>query len=304
MGEIFVQSERDSQTVAATTDIEVYQGFEDYMAQSEVRIEKRARRQAAETALLPEKDIGFKVHGRCAVCEGQREFSVDFQYAYETNSDGRLIPNWRESLVCPTCVMNNRVRAAADLLVNHFRMYEEDTIFATEQLTTFYTWLTSQYRRVIGSEYLGDDKIGGASHGNIRHEDIIKLSFANNSIDAILSFDVLEHVPDTTASISEFMRCLKPGGFALISAPFASNNYDTIVRAKLRSDGSVEHLLEPEYHGNPTKPEEGSLCYYYFGWDLVDQLREAGATNAGVISYYSNEKANLGTEQLFFLAIK
>jgi len=62
--------------------------------------------------------------------------------------------------------------------------------------------------------------------------------------------------------------------------------------------------MTPEYHGNPTKPDEGSLCFYHFGWDLVDQLKEGGAKDAGVVSFYSDKKANLGPEQLFFLAVK
>ena len=288
----------------ATNEIELYPNFDDYQGKIDARTEKRLLRQTEEANMLPPQDVGFEVDGHCVICREQKKLSVDFQYAYEKDAAGRLTPNWRESLVCPSCVMNNRVRAAADLLINQLGVYGEDHIFTTEQLTSFYGWLSKHYPNVTGSEYLGEDKTKGEVFNNIRHEDITQLSFADDSLDIILSFDVLEHVPDTASSISEFMRCLKPGGFALISAPFASNDYKTIVRAKVKDDGSIEHLMTPEYHGNPTKPDEGSLCFYHFGWDLVDQLIAGGAKDAGVVSFYSDEKGNLGPEQLFFLAVK
>jgi hypothetical protein len=88
----------------------------------------------------------------------------------------------------------------------------------------------------------------------------------------------------------------------LMSVPFGPGRADTLVRARKLADGSVRHLLEPEYHRIPTAPDRGILCYYHFGWDMLDALRRAGAREAGVVTYYSFEAANLGPEQFFFLA--
>ena len=200
--------------------------------------------------------------------------------------------------------MKNRVRATADLLYNRLAVFDDDTIYVTEQLTSFCLWLEKHYPNALGSEYLGADKAGGSYYGPLRHEDITQLSFDDSSLDIIVSFDVLEHVPNTEKSLAEFIRCLKPGGFVLISVPFVSNQYETIVRAKIGVNGTTLHLLEPEYHGNPTNPAMGSLCYYHFGWHLLDQLRSAGASSAAVLSYYSSERMNIGNEQLFFVALK
>jgi ubiquinone/menaquinone biosynthesis C-methylase UbiE len=41
-------------------------------------------------------------------------------------------------------------------------------------------------------------------------------------VDAVLCTEVLEHVPDPLAAIKEFSRLVKPGGYLLITAPFAS----------------------------------------------------------------------------------
>ena len=295
---------RPEDSILAAPHQHLFYSYEEFVAEQENRSQVRGVRLDAEKALLKGENVDFKVDGFCSVCCGFRQFSVDYLYAFEKDNHGRLLPNWRESLVCGSCKMNNRVRAAVDLIRNQLKIYGQDQFYATEQLTPFYLWLKQNYQNVIGSEFLEGEHRPGSQQDGIRHEDITALSFDSESLDLILSFDVLEHVPDTRKSLSEFMRCLKPGGFALISAPFASSSAETIVRARVNEDGSIEHILPAEYHGNPTNPEAGSLCYYYFGWDLLDGLREAGAREAAVLSYYSWERANIGNEQLYFLARK
>jgi ubiquinone/menaquinone biosynthesis C-methylase UbiE len=51
---------------------------------------------------------------------------------------------------------------------------------------------------------------------DIRQGDAEHLPFAENSFDAVFSFGVLHHTPDTQKSIDEVYRVLKPGGVALI----------------------------------------------------------------------------------------
>jgi ubiquinone/menaquinone biosynthesis C-methylase UbiE len=52
--------------------------------------------------------------------------------------------------------------------------------------------------------------------------DITAIPLAEGSVDAIMCTEVLEHVPDPVAVIREFGRLVKPGGYLLITAPFAS----------------------------------------------------------------------------------
>jgi len=53
--------------------------------------------------------------------------------------------------------------------------------------------------------------------------DITTIPAPDASFDAILCSEVLEHVPEPTHALDEFVRLLKPGGVMILTAPFASN---------------------------------------------------------------------------------
>lgn len=53
--------------------------------------------------------------------------------------------------------------------------------------------------------------------------EITKIPVPDNSLDAILCTEVLEHVPDPMAVLQEFARLLKPGGTLLLTAPHGSH---------------------------------------------------------------------------------
>lgn len=52
--------------------------------------------------------------------------------------------------------------------------------------------------------------------------DITAIPLPDASVDAIMCTEVFEHIPDPVAAVKEFNRLLKPGGYLLITAPFAS----------------------------------------------------------------------------------
>ena len=53
--------------------------------------------------------------------------------------------------------------------------------------------------------------------------DIFNLPLADNSVDIILSSEVVEHLPDPVPALKEMARVLKPGGYAMVTTPNPKN---------------------------------------------------------------------------------
>ena len=260
-----------------------------------------AARAAFETSMLLPDQRPFTMPGCCAVCGSDDGFGVDYHGAYFRDATGVLLPNWRETVVCTQCGLINRVRAAVHIFRSVLNPSQESRIYATEQLTPFYKWLVAAFPAAIGSEFIGEELASGTVIDGVRHEDLTRLSFSDASLDFILSFEVLEHVPHYREALAECMRVLAPGGRMLFSAPFRPDFQETLVRAKLHADASIDHLLPAEWHGNPMRPDEGSLCFYHFGWDILDTAKECGATRAEVLTCDSQKYCYPGGGQIFLL---
>ena len=69
------------------------------------------------------------------------------------------------------------------------------------------------------------------------------------SFDVIVCLDVLEHVPDPSSLIEQLVRCLRPGGLLIASAPFFAimPEFSTHLKSNVRHSGSLSSLYGP--HG-------------------------------------------------------
>jgi SAM-dependent methyltransferase len=275
--------------------------FDDYQRHAQLLAPEYARRLDCERSLLPSIEAPFFIPAYCCVCEADRSMRVDYTYAFR--SGGRVDPNWREWLRCETCGFNNRLRAALHILAEECQPHHA-AIYATEQTTDLYRHLRGKYDRVTGSEFLGTSLPHGFTTAEgVRNETLTALTFADDSFDVMLSFDVLEHIPDYPRAIAEMARVLRAGGRLLLSVPFLIDRVDTLVRARMNADGTITHFAEPEYHGDPLSAD-GILCFHHFGWDLLDGLRSSGFAETAALLYWSAELGYLGTEQVLFLARK
>jgi SAM-dependent methyltransferase len=120
----------------------------------------------------------------------------------------------------------------------------------------------------IASQFFPDVELG-AIYNNIRCENLERLTFEDNSIDLHITQDVMEHVFDADLVFKEIARTLRPGGSHIFTVPIVNKHKPTELCARTTSDGSVEFLREPEYHGNPVS-DQGSLVIRRWGYDICD----------------------------------
>jgi len=259
--------------------LQTYQEFVDYREREREVLENRLRlmwEMARPGGIITTR-------GYCICCRQASEFVTDAEAHRQSAAE---MPAWREGLLCPGCGLNSRIRASVHLMLWASRPRRRSRIFLTEQVTPLYRWVKDRYPLTEGSEYLRDGTIPGKTNGlGIRHEDLTALSLPDRSVDVIVSLEVLEHIPDFHAALAQCARVLTPGGKMILSVPF-HRGPEHLVRAQLKADGSIEHLLPPEYHNDPLDVQ-GCLCFHHFGWDVIDFLRQAGFRSAAGYSIWS-----------------
>ena len=267
--------------------------YVEYSRANERQLSSRWRiEQALPDALIPAHTFA----GTCSFCQRRTTFALPSLERSES-------PNLREELVCATCGLNARVRAALSLLRNELDAVPTPVIYLTEQDSIAYAQLLRRYESLVGTEYFSDEAAKERIEAHLEHllgsrtpacfGDVTALTFPTGKFDAVVSFDVLEHVPRFKNALAEFARVLKPGGVLVLTAPFLPGSSATLTRATLEPDGTVRHLLQPEYHGDPLQPE-GVLCFYHFGWDLLDSIRSAGFSSAQFALPWSLSHAEVG----------
>jgi ubiquinone/menaquinone biosynthesis C-methylase UbiE len=100
-------------------------------------------------------------------------------------------------------------------------------------------------------------------------EDIVNLSFEDNSFDIIFCSHVLEHVEDDKRAMRELKRVLKPGGFAILQVPI----YEKFLGKKILETNKLASVRTPEerkkFYGHPEHVR-------IYGKDYKKRLEEAG----------------------------
>jgi len=74
------------------------------------------------------------------------------------------------------------------------------------------------------SEYIGIDR-PGANKADV-HADALYLPFSDESFDSVVSFQVMEHVPEPLHFLTEMKRVMKCNGHAIITTPFIWSEHE------------------------------------------------------------------------------
>jgi ubiquinone/menaquinone biosynthesis C-methylase UbiE len=89
-------------------------------------------------------------------------------------------------------------------------------------------------RAYPSAELIGVDLLAGGlrrahtlvPRARLLQADVRALPLADGSVDAVLSANLLEHVPDDAGALAELWRVLRPGGLAALVVPTGPDTYD------------------------------------------------------------------------------
>ena len=206
-------------------------------------------------------------------------------------------PNYRESLIANGLLSRNR--AMLMVLEQRYGSLEQlgqQDVYLVEALTGFALWLRRQLgeQRLICTEFLEDAE---QRFSDIPHQDLCRLTFSDASFDLVLCNELFEHVQDLELAFREIARVLRPGGRLLATCPLAFGQRETIVKAVHNpATGEPEVSGEPDYHGDPVRPKQGSLVYRIPGWEILEQLQQAGFAEARMHHIASWKHGVLGSD--------
>jgi SAM-dependent methyltransferase len=158
-------------------------------------------------------------------------------------------PPHSEAAQCPRCLTIGRDRFI------YLCLYQRVGYRRGLRLLETSPRLGDDYRRTMARRvrYLASDYDERAHKASVRL-DLQRLDLPDASIDVLLTAHVLEHVPDTDATLAEIFRVLSPGGRMLLQVPVGQ--------------AATAPPPEPEFHGDNTP------VFWRFGMDLTERLRK------------------------------
>ena len=234
--------------------------------------------------------------GICPVCGEHSTFSG-------------FTENLRESGACAHCGSSNRQRQMALMIRQRCHLAPLGPIWFPRSYAVYNAESNGALHHRLAmsagyvcSEYFGDGHRGGEIVNGVRHEDLQRLSFADDSMDLVLSSDVLEHMPDPYAAHREIYRVLKPGGRHIFTVPFYPLAEKDDVRA-VWENGEIRYLAEKLYHGDPVRPGEGVLVWTIFGTEMMRKLEDLGFV-ARAWNLYEPSSGIVGNCNTIFEAVK
>jgi SAM-dependent methyltransferase len=193
--------------------------------------------------------------GYCAICEQNAIFVMYGEWL-------------RDEYRCRACGSIPRNRALANALNRFYPTWRTASIHESSPGGPLSDFL-SRHCRGYSSSHFYDDIPRGQKRGPHQSEDLSALTFGDAEFDIFVTSDVFEHVMTPSQAFAEIARVLRPGGIHIFTMPWYPTQSRTVQRARLRPDLTIEHLLEPEYHGNPID-NQGSLVTFDWGADFTD----------------------------------
>jgi SAM-dependent methyltransferase len=154
-----------------------------------------------------------------------------------------IVPTGYRMATCPFCQSYDRDRLLFLFLKSKTTLFSKPIrlLHIAPELT-----LAGKIVECPTIDYLSGDIDG---HLAMQAMDVTNLKLDTGSFDAVICNHVLEHVPDDRRAMSELLRVLKPGGWAVLQVPIATKLDATIEDPSAASDeerlarfGQIDHV--------------------------------------------------------------
>jgi SAM-dependent methyltransferase len=175
----------------------------------------------------------------------------------------------RDNYHCTNCWSIPRNRHLQHVLDSEFPEWEKMTIHEGSQGRPYIQNFSRNYSH---SAYIPGATLGSEVNGK-RCENLESLTFTDSTFDIFITQDVMEHVFRPDIAMHEIMRVVRPGGAHVFTAPKHFGLLESRQRARLKPDGTVEHLEPPNYHGAPDG-EDRALVTWDYGYDFELEISD------------------------------
>ena len=222
---------------------------------------------AAELEILPETSNQSLAEvaawdGFCPICQQSTRFVSKYSW-------------FRDHLICTKCIGGSiprergLMKVVNEVVPNWRKCRIHESSPGNRAVSTTMAHECGGY---LPSQLFPNVALGTTFNG-VRCENLERQTFKDELFDIVVTQDVMEHVFHPDQAYREIARTLKRRGFHIHTTPIYKDQTKTRICARLHSNGSVEHLEPPEYHGNPIDTN-GSLVTVKYGYDLADLIAE------------------------------
>ena len=183
----------------------------------------------------------------CNFCgESYRGFVPEYPEEQDRDAieKNNVIAGYGENVFCPNCFSTNRERLILAMLQSRMDVAWKTILhFAPER--KIFEWLALKTYIITADLEVGFYKV---IDKDIRCENITSLSFDSEIFEIVIANHVLEHVPDDAAAMKEIYRVLKPGGIAVLQAPFSQTLAQTIEHPLIKNPAMQSALFGQKDH--------------------------------------------------------
>lgn len=226
--------------------------------------------------------------GYCPICESEVVFE----------SHG---PWHRDQLVCGGCGSIPRQRALILVLGIVRPDWRQASLWELAPAGPASDMLRRECTRYVGSHYRPDTPPGTVVDG-FRCEDVERPSFADGSLDLVVSSDVFEHVIDIEVALAQIARVLVPDGLHVWTTPRYQDRERSASRVTRTTTG-LDHLVPPEYHLDPVDAG-GALVTFDWGLDLAERVEAASGMATAAFHIESRRHGLLGAFSQVFVSYR